>query len=249
MIVKRARGACPLQQLHQSSRHGARPELYYRNICNPSPTSSLPLSSQQRHYSNFKFDSNPETSFLERIGLRKKQYQHERGLSDSDANMAASVYDDSTPAEVKNAKGLHLLTMNTPNGQAVQIFLEELKDAYGLSWTTTLIDIMTNEQKKDWFLKLDPNGNLTPRDPFAGRKTLTKDSQAVFLFWSTTPSRHLTPSTRRPPRSSTSSSTRTRTTPSASPTTSSATSACSGCSSGMGRVRRESVPFQIDEAI
>ena len=72
--------------------------------------------------------------------------------------MPASVYDNDTPAEVKNAKGLHLITMSTPNGQAVQIFLEELKDAYGLEWTTTLINIMTNEQKKDWFLKLDPNG-------------------------------------------------------------------------------------------
>lgn len=49
--------------------------------------------------------------------------------------------------------------MNTPNGQAVQIFLEELKDTYGVQWSTTLIDIFTNEQKKDWFLRLDPNGN------------------------------------------------------------------------------------------
>lgn len=37
--------------------------------------------------------------------------------------------------------------MNTPNGQAVQILLEELKDMYGTAWTTTLINIMTNEQK------------------------------------------------------------------------------------------------------
>jgi len=72
--------------------------------------------------------------------------------------MSHSLYDNETPDEVKNAKGLHLLTMNTPNGQAVQVLLEELKDAYGTEWTTTLIDIMTNEQKKDWFLKLDPNG-------------------------------------------------------------------------------------------
>jgi len=49
--------------------------------------------------------------------------------------------------------------MNTPNGQAVQILLEELKNAYGTEWTTTLVDIMTNDQKKDWFLKLNPNGN------------------------------------------------------------------------------------------
>lgn len=63
--------------------------------------------------------------------------------------MAPQLYTDETPAEVKNAKGLHLLTMNTPNGQAVQIFLEELKDAgYDIDWTTTLIDIMTNDQKK-----------------------------------------------------------------------------------------------------
>jgi len=51
--------------------------------------------------------------------------------------------------------------MNTPNGQAVQILLEELKDVYGTEWTTTLIDIFTNDQKKEWFLRLDPNGRLS----------------------------------------------------------------------------------------
>jgi glutathione S-transferase len=50
--------------------------------------------------------------------------------------------------------------MNTPNGQAVQILLEELKDVYGTEWTTTLIDIFTNDQKKEWFLRLDPNGGF-----------------------------------------------------------------------------------------
>ena len=50
--------------------------------------------------------------------------------------------------------------MNTPNGQAVQILLEELKDVYGTEWTTTLIDIFTNDQKKEWFLRLDPNGTI-----------------------------------------------------------------------------------------
>ncbi|KAK3071864.1 hypothetical protein LTR53_007887 [Teratosphaeriaceae sp. CCFEE 6253] len=74
--------------------------------------------------------------------------------------MAPQLYTDETPDEVKNAKGLHLITMNTPNGQAVQIMLEELKDAYGTEWTTTLINIMSNEQKKDWFLRLDPNGRI-----------------------------------------------------------------------------------------
>ena len=58
--------------------------------------------------------------------------------------------------------------------------LEELHDVYGTEWTQTLMyksplssslysttslthtpsNIMTNEQKKDWFLRLDPNGRI-----------------------------------------------------------------------------------------
>jgi len=74
--------------------------------------------------------------------------------------MSGQLYINDTPAEAKNAKGLHLLTQSTPNGQKVQILLEELADAYGTQWTTTLIDISTNEQKKEWFLRLNPNGRI-----------------------------------------------------------------------------------------
>lgn len=49
------------------------------------------------------------------------------------------LFEKDTPDEVKNAKGLHLITMNTPNGQKVQIMLEELKEKYGTDWTTTLM--------------------------------------------------------------------------------------------------------------
>ena len=62
--------------------------------------------------------------------------------------MAEHLYISETPDEVKNAKGLHLITQSTPNGQKVQILLEELADTYGTKWTTTLINISTNEQKK-----------------------------------------------------------------------------------------------------
>ncbi len=73
--------------------------------------------------------------------------------------MSHSLYDDTTPAEVKNAKviplmsiedehsadsgvkGLHLITMSTPNGQKVQIMLEELADIYGTEWTTTKMSV------------------------------------------------------------------------------------------------------------
>ncbi|KAE8443584.1 hypothetical protein EG329_001746 [Mollisiaceae sp. DMI_Dod_QoI] len=74
--------------------------------------------------------------------------------------MSFHPYDDETPEEVKNATGLHLVTQSTPNGQKVQIFLEELADVYDTKWTTTLINISTNEQKKDWFLRLNPNGRI-----------------------------------------------------------------------------------------
>lgn len=74
--------------------------------------------------------------------------------------MADKFYIAETPEDVKNAKGLHLITQNTPNGQAVQILLEELAETYGTSWTTSLIDISTNEQKKEWFLRLNPNGRI-----------------------------------------------------------------------------------------
>ena len=87
------------------------------------------------------------------------------------------LYIDETPDEVKKADGLHLITMSTPNGQAVQIMLEELAEAYGTKFTTTLINIMTNEQKKEWFLRLDPNGRIpvlidnTQDPPYAVHET------------------------------------------------------------------------------
>ncbi|KAJ5553825.1 hypothetical protein N7513_003784 [Penicillium frequentans] len=71
-----------------------------------------------------------------------------------------SLYTEKTPEAVRNAKGLHLITCSTPNGKKVQILLEELKDVYGLEWTTSFIDIDTDEQKKPWFLKLNPNGRI-----------------------------------------------------------------------------------------
>ncbi|KAJ7348853.1 glutathione S-transferase [Mycena albidolilacea] len=74
--------------------------------------------------------------------------------------MANHLYIDSTPAEVSSAPGLHLITQNTPNGQATQILLEELAAVYGTPFTTTVIDISTNEQKKEWFLRLNPNGRI-----------------------------------------------------------------------------------------
>ncbi|KAF7594030.1 hypothetical protein BBP40_010308 [Aspergillus hancockii] len=72
----------------------------------------------------------------------------------------SSFYAAETPDRVKNAKGLHLITTLTPNGRKVHILLEELKDVYSLKWTTSLMDLDTKEQKKNWFLRLNPNGRI-----------------------------------------------------------------------------------------
>ena len=42
-------------------------------------------------------------------------------------------------AEPYQCQGLHLITQSTPNGQKVQIMLEELHDVYGTEWTQTLM--------------------------------------------------------------------------------------------------------------
>lgn len=37
---------------------------------------------------------------------------------------STGLFEDATPSIIKDSKGLHLLTMNTPNGQKVQILNE-----------------------------------------------------------------------------------------------------------------------------
>ncbi len=49
-----------------------------------------------------------------------------------------------------------LYTQNTPNGQKISIALEEL----GLSYQTYKLDFSKNEQKEDWYLKINPNGRI-----------------------------------------------------------------------------------------
>ncbi|PTB74467.1 glutathione S-transferase [Trichoderma longibrachiatum ATCC 18648] len=70
-------------------------------------------------------------------------------------------YTADTPSQVKEPKhALQLLTENTTNGKKVQILLEELRDIYDISWATHLIDLETDEQKRSWFLRLNPNGRI-----------------------------------------------------------------------------------------
>ncbi|KAJ6508908.1 putative theta class glutathione s-transferase [Mycena sanguinolenta] len=70
------------------------------------------------------------------------------------------------------SKPIMLYTVGTPNGRKVSVFLEELKAAYGLEYEFKKINFSQNEQKEDWFLKLNPNGRIPvivdrARDNFA----------------------------------------------------------------------------------
>ena len=51
---------------------------------------------------------------------------------------------------------IDLYTARTPNGFKASVMLEEI----GLQYTTHAIDIFGGEQKKDWFLKINPNGRI-----------------------------------------------------------------------------------------
>jgi GSH-dependent disulfide-bond oxidoreductase len=49
-----------------------------------------------------------------------------------------------------------LYTAPTPNGWKISIALEEM----GLPYEVRVIDFATNEQKSDWYVKLNPNGRI-----------------------------------------------------------------------------------------
>jgi hypothetical protein len=76
-----------------------------------------------------------------RLAFRSLQRRTLSILFNSESsNKMSSLYEDDTPDSIKNSKGLHLVTQSTPNGQKVQIMLEELKQVYGtVDWDTTLI--------------------------------------------------------------------------------------------------------------
>lgn len=63
-----------------------------------------------------------------------------------------------------------LYTAGTPNGFKASVTLEEL----GIEYQTHHIKLGNNEQKEEWFLKINPNGRI----PAIGR--------VADLYWSET---------------------------------------------------------------
>lgn len=66
----------------------------------------------------------------------------------------------SKPSGLIANSGIELLTWGTPNGHKASILLEELKAAYGKTYTYQAINISENIQKEPWFTSICPNGRI-----------------------------------------------------------------------------------------
>ncbi|EIN11288.1 glutathione S-transferase C-terminal-like protein [Punctularia strigosozonata HHB-11173 SS5] len=80
-------------------------------------------------------------------------------------------------------KPILLYTLGTPNGHPISVFLEELKAAYGaLDYDVYKINFSANEQKEDWFIKLNPNGRI-PTIVDRSRNNFTVfETSAILLY-------------------------------------------------------------------
>ena len=57
---------------------------------------------------------------------------------------------------MSQGKGVTLYTAGTPNGWKASIIIEELK----IPCKVHSISLSKNEQKEEWFLKINPNGRI-----------------------------------------------------------------------------------------
>jgi len=72
-----------------------------------------------------------------------------------------------------------LYTAATPNGYKISILLEEL----GLKYDVKTLSFQKNEQKEDWFLKINPNGRIPAiEDRSTNPPTPVFESGAIMLY-------------------------------------------------------------------
>ena len=71
-----------------------------------------------------------------------------------------------------------LYTAGTPNGHKISILLEEL----GLKYEAKAINIMKNEQKEEWFLKINPNGRIPAIVDKSNNDFPVFESGAIMLY-------------------------------------------------------------------
>ncbi|KAI8616414.1 glutathione S-transferase [Chytriomyces sp. MP71] len=71
-----------------------------------------------------------------------------------------------------------LYTVGTPNGQKASIALEEL----GLKYKVHAISFSKNEQKEEWFLKINPNGRIPALVDHSRGDYAVFESGAILLY-------------------------------------------------------------------
>ena len=76
---------------------------------------------------------------------------------------------------------IDLYTASTPNGHKASVTLEEL----GLPYTVHAINLGDNEQKQEWFLKLNPNGRIpviVDHDTPDGQDITVFETGAIMIY-------------------------------------------------------------------
>lgn len=76
---------------------------------------------------------------------------------------------------------IDLYTASTPNGHKASVTLEEL----GLPYTVHAVNLGANEQKQEWFLRLNPNGRipvLVDHDAPGGQDITVFETGAMMIY-------------------------------------------------------------------
>jgi len=76
-----------------------------------------------------------------------------------------------------------LWTAGTPNGLKPSIYLEELKAVYGLNYDFKGLKFSENEQKQDWYLKINPNGRIPALTDYSVSPPHNVFESAAILLW------------------------------------------------------------------
>ena len=128
---------------------------------------------QVRTQHNFSAESKAVSSKLYAGALMKDSWQDVQTDAQSPKLMHASADSLLTyhPRAMATSKGITLYTSGTPNGWKASILVEELQIAYKVH----AISLSKNEQKEEWFLKINPTGRI----PAIGVLLMTESSASM----------------------------------------------------------------------
>ncbi|KAI8832672.1 glutathione S-transferase [Chytriomyces cf. hyalinus JEL632] len=89
---------------------------------------------------------------------------------------------ETTTASTPKPFDITLYLAGTPNGKKASIALEELSQAYGITYNVRSIDFSKVEQKEEWFLKINPNGRIPAIVDHARGDFAVFESGAILLY-------------------------------------------------------------------